>query len=111
MKKVLLTEGGAAGHMAHPFDLDYVKTGQDLLDFFIDKVPTYLETNVPVIKTDGVSNLSPKPTFMERKKRNLLLIEAVKRLSISRESLLTALESVLPRGTGCGRQLLTYLLP
>ena len=47
---ILLSEGGAAGHMAHPFDLDYVKTGQDLLSFFTDKVPAYLETNVPVDK-------------------------------------------------------------
>ena len=53
--KSLLTEGGAAGHMAHPFDLDYVKTGQDLLNFFTDKVPAYLETNDPSIKTDGVN--------------------------------------------------------
>ena len=52
---ILLSEGGAAGHMAHPFDLDYVKTGQDLLNFFTDKVPAYLETNDPSIKTDGVN--------------------------------------------------------
>ena len=26
--------GGAAGHMNHPFDLDWVKSGSDLLDFF-----------------------------------------------------------------------------
>ena len=55
MKKELLTEGGAAGHMAHPFDLDYVKTGQDLLNFFTDKVPAYLKNNDPHIKTDGVN--------------------------------------------------------
>ena len=52
---ILLSEGGAAGHMAHPFDLDYVKTGQDLLNFFTDKVPAYLKTNDPSIKTDGVN--------------------------------------------------------
>ena len=51
----LLTEGGAGGHMAHPFDLDYVKTGQDLLSFFTDRVPEYLRDHDPHIKTDGVN--------------------------------------------------------
>ena len=51
----LLTEGGAGGHMAHPFDLDYVKTGQDLLSFFADRVPEYLRDHDPHIKTDGVN--------------------------------------------------------
>ena len=26
--------GGAAGHMAHPYDLDWVNSGRDLLRFF-----------------------------------------------------------------------------
>jgi hypothetical protein len=72
MKKELLTEGGAAGHMAHPFDLEYVKTGQDLLNFFTDKVPAYLETNVPVIKTDGTNvsfKLISKTNFYGEEKR------------------------------------------
>jgi len=30
----ILNEGGAAGHMAHPFDLPQVKTGKDLIGFF-----------------------------------------------------------------------------
>ena len=70
--RVLLTEGGAAGHMAHPFDLDYVKTGQDLLNFFTDKVPEYLKTNVPVIKTDGTNvsfKLISKTNFYGEEKR------------------------------------------
>ena len=28
----LLTEGGAGGHMRHPFDLDDVKTGEELIE-------------------------------------------------------------------------------
>ena len=57
MKKILLTEGGAAGHMAHPFDLDYVKTGQDLLNFFTEKVPEFLSKypDAVHIKTDGIN--------------------------------------------------------
>jgi cytidyltransferase-like protein len=70
--KSLLTEGGAAGHMAHPFDLDYVKTGKDLLSFFTDKVPEYLKTNDPHIKTDGVNvsfKLVSKTSFYGEEKR------------------------------------------
>ena len=26
--------GGAGGHMAHPYDLDWVKSGKDLLRFY-----------------------------------------------------------------------------
>ena len=69
---ILLTEGGAAGHMAHPFDLDYVKTGQDLLNFFTDKVPAYLKTNDPHIKTDGVNvsfKLVSKTNFYGEEKK------------------------------------------
>ena len=67
----LLTEGGAGGHMAHPFDLDYVKTGGDLLAFFTDRVPEYLRDHDPHIKTDGV-NIS----FKLIKKTNTLGEEA-----------------------------------
>ena len=70
--KSLLTEGGAAGHMAHPFDLDYVKTGKDLLSFFTDKVPEYLKTNDPHIKTDGVNvsfKLVSKTNFYGEEKK------------------------------------------
>ena len=51
----LLVEGGGPGHMMHPFDLDYVKTGQDLLSFFLNKVPEYLKNHDPHIKTDGIN--------------------------------------------------------
>ena len=30
----LFNEGGAGGHMQHPFDVDSVNSGQDLIDFF-----------------------------------------------------------------------------
>ena len=54
---ILLTEGGGPGHMAHPFDLEYVKTGQDLLDFFTKKVPEFLSKypDAVHIKTDGIN--------------------------------------------------------
>ena len=47
--------GGAAGHMAHPFDLGSVRTGTDLLDFF-NKAKEHLETEgAGAVKIDGVN--------------------------------------------------------
>ena len=47
--------GGAAGHMAHPFDLSWVNTGSDLLDFF-DRAKTFVEkTGAGAVKIDGVN--------------------------------------------------------
>ena len=47
--------GGAAGHMAHPFDLGWVKTGNDLVDFF-NKAAAYVENQgAGSVKIDGVN--------------------------------------------------------
>ena len=47
--------GGAAGHMAHPFDLSWVSTGSDLLDFF-DRARTFVEKKgAASVKIDGVN--------------------------------------------------------
>ena len=46
--------GGAAGHMNHPFDIDWVRTGEDLIDFFIDAAE-YLQEKPASIKWDGVN--------------------------------------------------------
>lgn len=47
--------GGAAGHMAHPFDLGSVRTGNDLIDFF-NKAKEHLETEgAGAVKIDGVN--------------------------------------------------------
>ena len=47
--------GGAAGHMAHPFDLGWVNSGTDLLDFF-EKAKAYVEKkNLICLKLDGVN--------------------------------------------------------
>lgn len=50
----ILNEGGAAGHMAHPFDLPQVKTGKDLVSFF-DRAVNSIKTNPPSVKIDGVN--------------------------------------------------------
>lgn len=46
--------GGAAGHMAHPFDLPEVETGTDLIAFF-EKAAVYVKDNEASLKIDGVN--------------------------------------------------------
>jgi hypothetical protein len=50
----LLSEGGAAGHMAHPFDLDNVKTGKDLIRSF-EQAAKSLKNQPGSVKIDGVN--------------------------------------------------------
>ena len=50
----LLTEGGAAGHMAHPFDIPSVKTGKDLINVFQKTAQSLAKKPVPV-KIDGIN--------------------------------------------------------
>ena len=54
MKKKLLNEGGAAGHMAHPFDLKSVKNGKDLIGFFM-LASDSLNDSPASVKIDGVN--------------------------------------------------------
>ena len=54
MKKQLLQEG-PVGHMWHPFDLDYVKNGRDLLSVFENQVIDYLNQFNSSIKIDGIN--------------------------------------------------------
>jgi hypothetical protein len=55
INEVLLKEGGAAGHMAHPFDLSSVKTGKDLKNV-IEKTARSLEKNPGAVKIDGINS-------------------------------------------------------
>lgn len=50
----LLNEGGAAGHMAHPFDLPNVKTGKDLIKAF-EQAAESLKKEPGSVKIDGVN--------------------------------------------------------
>ena len=52
--KRFLLEGGAAGHMAHPFDLPNVNTGKDLLRLF-QNTATSLYKNPATVKIDGLN--------------------------------------------------------
>jgi len=47
--------GGAVGHMSHPFDLGWVNTGSDLLDFF-ERAKVFVEKkDAAAVKIDGVN--------------------------------------------------------
>ena len=47
--------GGAAGHMDHPFDLEWVNSGSDLLQFF-DKAKNFIDdAKGGSVKIDGVN--------------------------------------------------------
>lgn len=50
----LITEGGAGGHMAHPFDIPSVTTGRDLVKIFVQSV-NYLKKEPASVKIDGVN--------------------------------------------------------
>ena len=50
----ILMCGGAGGHMAHPFDINSVKTGTDLIDVF-EKSIKYLQSKSASVKIDGVN--------------------------------------------------------
>ena len=50
----IIEEGGAAGHMDHPFDLPQVKTGKDLIDIF-NKSTESINSEPPSVKIDGVN--------------------------------------------------------
>ena len=55
INEILLTEGGAAGHMAHPFNLSDVNNGKQLLDVF-KKAADSLDKKPGAVKIDGVNS-------------------------------------------------------
>ena len=50
----LVMEGGAGGHMAHPFDIPSVSTGNDLINVFNQSIE-YLGKKPASVKIDGVN--------------------------------------------------------
>ena len=63
----IITEGGAAGHMAHPFNLSSVNSGKSLKDIFV-KAANSLQSNPGSVKIDGV-NSSIRLVDLEGKKQ------------------------------------------
>ena len=54
IREIFLLEGGAAGHMAHPFDIPSVKTGKDLIRVF-QQTADFLQKNPAPVKIDGIN--------------------------------------------------------
>ena len=48
--------GGPGGHMWHPFDLDQVQNGKQLLSIFENEVVQYLNQFNSSIKIDGIKH-------------------------------------------------------
>ena len=70
LQEGILKEGGAAGHMAHPFNIDWVKNGKDLLEVF--KMATeYLKNGPGAVKIDGL-NASIRLIELDGKKQFVL---------------------------------------
>lgn len=68
--KKLISDGGAAGHMAHPFNIDWVKNGKDLLEVFKMAVE-YLKNGPGAVKIDGL-NASIRLIELDGKKQFVL---------------------------------------
>jgi hypothetical protein len=68
--KKLISDGGAAGHMAHPFNIDWVKNGKDLLEVFKMAVE-YLKNGPGAVKIDGL-NASVRLIELDGKKQFVL---------------------------------------
>lgn len=64
-EEYFLLEGGAAGHMAHPFDLNSVRTGNDLISFF-RKALNSVKKQKTSVKFDGL-NISIKVVKKDNK--------------------------------------------
>ena len=64
--KTVLKEGGAGGHMHHPFDIEWVKTGKDLVKAFQMSI-NYLEKEPASVKIDGI-NASIRLITLDNKK-------------------------------------------
>jgi len=54
IEESLIMEGGAGGHMAHPFNIPTVKTGKDLVTVFQQSIE-YLQKGPASVKIDGVN--------------------------------------------------------
>ena len=80
INETLLVEGGAAGHMAHPFNLSNVNSGRDLLNIF-EKSADSLDKNPGAVKIDGV-NASIRLVDLDGKKQFVMDRGSKKELDI-----------------------------
>jgi hypothetical protein len=68
LSEALIMEGGAGGHMAHPFDLPWVKTGKDLVKAFA-MAGEYLKKGPASVKIDGINASIRLITYDGKKKQ------------------------------------------
>jgi hypothetical protein len=68
LSESLIMEGGAGGHMAHPFDLPWVKTGKDLVKAFA-MAGEYLKKGPASVKIDGINASIRLITYDGKKKQ------------------------------------------
>ena len=64
---ILLKEGGAGGHMHHVFNIEWVKTGKDLIKAFQMSI-NYLKKGPAAVKIDGI-NASIRLITIDNKKQ------------------------------------------
>lgn len=67
LPKKIINEGGAGGHMHHPFDVEWVKTGKDLVKVFQLSI-NYLKKGPASVKIDGI-NASIRLITLDGKKQ------------------------------------------
>ena len=74
LEQELLLEGGAGGHMRHPFDIADVKTGADLIKKFEQIAQEIEGGNLPDTKIDGTNTSIKKSLrWIEDLARRLML--------------------------------------
>jgi len=93
-----ILEGGAAGHMAHPFDLPNVNTGSDLINVF-KKIAESLKNKPSAVKIDGINSSIKLVTTKENNKEFALDRGSNKTEDIEGVTL-NKLQSRFPEGHG-----------
>ena len=76
----LLNEGGAGGHMAHPFNINWVNSGKDLIKAFQMSID-YLKKGPAAVKIDGV-NASIRFVELDGKKQFVMDRGSMKPLDV-----------------------------
>jgi len=107
-KEYLLLEGGAAGHMAHPFDLQNVKTGTDLINFF-KTAANSVKNKKTAVKFDGLNASVKLITNQEGKIEYALDRGSAKEIDIKGITLVN-LDQRFDKGHGM-IQVTNFLLP
>ena len=77
----LLAEGGAAGHMFHPFDLSWVNNGTDLIDFF-ERSKQFVAKKVRLRSRSTVQMYLSKLLKLMGSINSLLIVDQHRRLTL-----------------------------